>query len=200
VSVAAGRRNEAAPLRALLDVSLPKEGDQLRDWQAVVIGGGIINGISQSGPWPGPRIDELLASDQPLRERWQAALTAAAAMADDPKIKTGTRYDALRMIALDAQKPRLLQLAGYLTKDTDAELQMGAVSGLADVNDPKAARLLAAALVDLTPANRTLAIDGLLRSDERITVLRGLLDSGKLAPDSLSAAQRQKLADSNKRP
>jgi hypothetical protein len=192
VSVAAGKKNEAEPLRALLDVSLPKEGEKLRDWQAVVIGGGIVNGISLSGPWPGPRIDELLGQDEALRRRWQAALTAAAAMADDAKVKTGTRYDALRMIALDPAGPQLKQLTRYL-KDANAELQMGAVSGLGDIDDPQATKLLAATLPDLTPANRTLAIDALLRSEERVKVLRGLLDNGKLAKDSLSATQRQKL-------
>src|SRR5687768_5500909 len=99
-------------------------------------------------------------------------------MADDAKVKTGTRYDALRMIALDPAEPQLKQLARYL-KDTNAELQLGAVSGLADVEDPQAARLLAAALPDLAPANRTLAIDALLRSEHRLPLLRGLFDTGK---------------------
>lgn len=192
VSVAAGRKNQTEPLRALLDASLPKEGGNLRDWQAVVIGGGVINGISQSGPWPGPRIEELIASDRSLGRRWQAALAAASAMADDPEIKAGTRYDALRMIALAPSEKHLAQLARYL-KDASAELQMGAVSGLADVDSPQATKLLAAALPDLAPANRKLAIDALLRDGERIKVLRGLLESGRLPRDALSDAQRNKL-------
>jgi HEAT repeat protein len=96
------------------------------------------------------------------------------------------------MIALDPAGPQLKQLTRYL-KDANAELQMGAVSGLGDIDDPQATKLLAATLPDLTPANRTLAIDALLRSEERVKVLRGLLDNGKLAKDSLSATQRQKL-------
>jgi len=192
VSVAAGRKNQPEPLRALLDVSLPQEGEKLRDWQAVVIGGGVVGGISQSGPWPKPRIEELIGDDESLRRRWAAALADAAAMADDPKIKPGTRYDALRMIALAPSEAHLAQLARYL-KDANAELQMGAVSGLADVDSPQATKLLAAALPDLAPANRKLAIDALLRSEDRIKVLQGLLDKGQLAADSLSAAQRQKL-------
>jgi hypothetical protein len=195
VSVVAGRKNEADVLRALLKVSLPEEGEKLRDWQAVVIGGGIINGISLSGAWPRPRIEELLGNDEALRLRWQRALVSAAAMAGDTKVKTGTRYDALRMIALGPQEPQLKQLAGYLAKETNPELQMGAVSGLGDVDDPQAARLLSAALPELAPDNRILAIDALLRNDARTEVLLGLLESGKLAPATLNEAQRKKLRD-----
>src|SRR5690348_9250744 len=51
VALAAGKRNDAAELKSSLDVALPKEGEPLRDWQAVVIGGGIINGLSQQNIW-----------------------------------------------------------------------------------------------------------------------------------------------------
>ncbi|HEY8503132.1 MAG TPA: hypothetical protein VIL46_01020, partial [Gemmataceae bacterium] len=38
VSIAAGRAGKDDVLRGLLDVSLPREGERLRDWQAVVLG------------------------------------------------------------------------------------------------------------------------------------------------------------------
>jgi HEAT repeat protein len=179
----------------LLDATLPKEGAKLRDWQAVVIGGGIINGVSLSGGWPKPRIEELISKDEALRRRWQQALTAAATMADDAKVKTGTRYDALRMIALDPTEVRVAQLARYLAKDTDAELQMGAVSGLSDVDQPEAAKLIAESLPGLAPDNRVLAIDALLRTNARADALLGLLEGGKLAPATLSEPQRKKLRE-----
>lgn len=195
VAIAAGKRDQDAPLRALLDVSLPKKGEKLRDWQAVVIGGGIINGISSNGKWPKPRIEELVGKDEALHRRWQQSLTAAAVMADDVKIKTGTRYDALRMIALDPTEKQLARLAKYLSKDANSELQMGAVSGLADVDDPEATKLLAGALPELTKANQPLAIDALLRNELRIDALLGLLRSGKLKVAALSDAQRKKLRE-----
>ena len=40
----------------LLDASLPKRGEPLRDWQAVVVGGGAVNGISLEGGWPARRV------------------------------------------------------------------------------------------------------------------------------------------------
>jgi len=57
-AIAAGKRNDAAELKRLLDLSLPKADEPLRHWQAVVIGGGIINGLSMEGVWPGRRITE----------------------------------------------------------------------------------------------------------------------------------------------
>ena len=195
VAIAAGKRDQEAPLRALLEGSLPKEGQKLRDWQAVVIGGGIINGISLGGKWPQPRMNELLGKDEALRRRWRQAIGEASKMADGAKVKTGTRYDALRMIALDPTDQHLKQLAGYLPKETDEELQMGAVSGLVDVDQPEAARLLADSLPGLAAGNRVLAIDGLLRGEARIEVLLGLLESGKLSVKSLADSQRQKLRD-----
>jgi hypothetical protein len=195
VAIAAGKRDQDAPLRALLSASLPKEGQKLRDWQAVVIGGGIINGISLGGKWPQPRMDELLGNDEALRRRWQQTIGAARVMADDAKVNTGTRYDALRMVALDPTEQHLEQLAGYLSKETDEELQMGAVSGLADVDLPQATRLLAESLPGLAAGNRALAIDGLLRGDARLSVLLELLESGKLSAKALSESQRQKLRD-----
>jgi hypothetical protein len=192
VAITAGRANEATALRSLLEVSLPKKGQPLRDWQSVVIGGGIINGISQSGSWPKARIEELIGQDEPLTARWRQALAAATTMADDAKVKPGTRYDALRMIALDPAKANLAQLGKYLT-DANAELQMGAVSGLADVDDPAATEHLIAALPRLTKGNQVLALDALLRTESRTDALLALLRSGKLKATDLSDAQRTKL-------
>src|SRR4051812_35465088 len=42
VAINAGKRNDSIELTSLLRVSVPKKGEPLRDWQAVVLGGGII--------------------------------------------------------------------------------------------------------------------------------------------------------------
>lgn len=167
VSIAAGKRNDAEQLRKLLVVSLPKDGKPLRDWQAVVIGGGLINGLSLENHRPGPRFAELLKDQEALAKRWQAALAAAHAMADDAKVPTGTRYDALRMIALDTWENSGERLQGYLKKGTNAELQMGAISALADIDRPEVARLLQAGLDHFPPGNRKLAEEALKRMAAR---------------------------------
>ena len=56
VAIAAGRANDAKVLAGLIDLSLPKPGAKLRDWQAVALGGGVINGLSLEGAWPGRRV------------------------------------------------------------------------------------------------------------------------------------------------
>src|SRR5262249_17300940 len=45
VAIAAGKRNDTGQLRRILDVALPKAGEPLHDWQAVVLGGGLSNGV-----------------------------------------------------------------------------------------------------------------------------------------------------------
>ncbi|HUE70031.1 MAG TPA: hypothetical protein VMP01_04010 [Pirellulaceae bacterium] len=193
VAVAAGKRNDEKSLRGLLDVSLPRPGETLRDWQAVVIGGGVINGISLAGKWPHERIGDLLHGDEGLQKRWKQALSAAATMADDEQVKKGTRYDALRMIALDPTKESREHLTKYLAEGTDAELQMGAVSGLSDIDAQEIAPLLIGHVQHMTPSNRTLAIDALLRSDARAKALLGAIESGTIAEDWLSPQQKQAL-------
>ncbi len=166
VAIAAGKRNDADTLKGILDVALPKDDQPLHDWQAVVIGGGIINGISQRDVWPRPRIAEIIGSDAALQKRWQRSLDLASAMADNEKTPTGTRYDALRVLGVESWDKRGQQLGGYLGKDVNAELQMGAVSGLGDVDSPEATAALKKALPDLTEHNRKLAEAALKRRNK----------------------------------
>ncbi|MFM8220401.1 MAG: hypothetical protein ACKOJF_15920, partial [Planctomycetaceae bacterium] len=78
VAIAAGKQNESRPLRELLELSLPRDGEPLHDWQAVVLGGGVINGLSQRDKWPAARLAELTAERPELRAR----LARAAELVD----------------------------------------------------------------------------------------------------------------------
>lgn len=195
VAISAGKRNETEPLRKILKVSLPAKGQPLRDWQAVVMGGGLINGISQSGPWPAARIAEILGDDQELRTGWQAALDLAAVMVDDPKVSNGTRYDALRMLGVEPWSKRGVQLTKYLGREMNAELQMGAVSALADMPEREAAAALRAGLADYAEANRGLAIDGLLRNPERTALLIDALATNAITLKELDESRRNRIRE-----
>jgi putative heme-binding domain-containing protein len=199
VAVAAGKRNDAGQLRKLLAGSLPRAREPLRDWQAVVVGGGVINGISLAGPWPGPRLDELVKDDADLKKRWERSRDLAAVMADDTKVPTGTRYDALRMIALAGWDRRGPQLAKYLAKGTHNELTMGAISGLSDLDSPRVAALLLGGLDHFSPGNRKLAVDALLRTDDRTTALLDALQAGKVKRTELTTAQVKALRNHKNR-
>ncbi|MEO2090945.1 MAG: hypothetical protein ABGY75_15805, partial [Gemmataceae bacterium] len=195
VAIAAGRADDAKTLRGLLDVSLPKVGDPLADWQAVVLGGGVINGLSLEGKWPAPRLAELIGKDMGLANRWAGGLKLSHAMADDETVPTGTRYDALRIMPLDDWKAAKPRLTKYLAKSAHAELQMGAVSGLVDVDHPEASTLLLQALPDLTAGNRTLAVAGLLRTPARTTALLDAIDKGDAKVEWLEKPHRAKLLE-----
>jgi hypothetical protein len=198
VAIAAGKRNDASSIRRILDVALPKSDQPIRDWQAVVIGGGIINGLTQSGLWPGDRIGEIIGDDAALKTRWARALDLASAMADDEKVPNGTRYDALRMLGVEPWDKCAAQLTRYLRSDVNGELQMGAVSGVGDVRHAAATDVLIAAVPDLTKANRKLAIDALLRDEARLTALRAAVAAGKIHPSMLDADQKARVGSAAK--
>jgi HEAT repeat protein len=193
VAVAAGKRNDEEQLVDLLRASLPKRGEKLADWQAVVVGGGVINGVSLAGHWPKPRIDELLESKPDLTERWIDSQAQAAKMADDENVRHGTRYDALRMLALDGFEKRGEQLVKYLSKDVNGELQMGAVSALADIDEPAATKALIAHFRDLSDGNRQMALDGLVRGEGQRKLLLDAVESGRITPADLGPERIERL-------
>lgn len=128
-------------------------------------------------------------TDRPeLAGRWAASLTQAAEMADAPAVKPGTRYDALRMVALADWRVAEPALAKYLAKTAHPELQMGAVSGFADTDRPEVGPRLAKALPDLTPKNRALAVAGMMRTTDRVVALVEAAD-----PTWLTTEQKEAL-------
>lgn len=195
VSIAAGKRGDAQPLIELLEVSLPPKGQPLRDWQAVVVGGGVINGLSQQGVWPAERLAEVLKERDDVAERLAAAIESAARMATDDNVPSGTRYDALRILGIAPWKQHGRRLAAYLAEGTNEDLQMGGVSGLVDVPGPEAARALLDHLADLSDHNRTLALDGLLRGDERRALLLDAVETKRVSAAMLDDARRESLLE-----
>ncbi|RPI86794.1 MAG: hypothetical protein EHM42_05690, partial [Planctomycetaceae bacterium] len=195
VAIAAGKQNEDKILKEILAVALPRDNAPLVDWQAVVIGGGLINGVSQLEKWPAERFAELLNDQPELRSRWDRSLELAAEMADTAAVPAGTRYDALRMVALRGWERSGEQLARYLRSGTNEELQMGAVSGLVDVDSSEAAAALLAGLEQFPAHNRALAIDGLLRGKARLEGLISALESGKAKREWLNDSKKKRLRE-----
>lgn len=185
VAVAAGKRNDADELRRLLDVALPGPSAPLDDWRAVVIGGGLINGVSLAGAWPAERFEQVLADQPALQSRWRRALEQAVAMADDSRVKTGTRYDALRMLGVEPWDRRGAQLFRYLLKGVHPELQQGAISALADVRSPSTGPALLSGLSHYSPRNRDFALDALLRDESRVSALLDAIADGRVDSQTL---------------
>lgn len=191
LTIEAGRRNQDAELLAFLEAALPAEDQPLADWQAVVIGGGLINGVSQAGPYPGIRLEGLVSDRPELRARLERSLRLAAEMVERSEVPQGTRYDALRMIALRGWEDAGPQLRRYLQPGTPHELQMGAVSGLADVPLAEAAEWLHAALDDLPADLRELAVAGLVR-DQASSALQQAVQAGRLKVSDLHPEIRRR--------
>jgi putative membrane-bound dehydrogenase-like protein len=194
-AIAAGRRNIDRELVRVLDLSLPNDGEPLRDWQAVVIGGGVINGLSQQDKWPRARLTELLKPYPQLQSQWQRTVELSLAIADDEAVKNGTRYDALRILGADTWERGGLKLQEYLDKDVNEELQMGAVSGLMDMEAPEASAAVLARMSNLQEGNKRLAIEGLLRTPQRRRQLVDAIEAGQISAEELAPEQRARLTE-----
>jgi hypothetical protein len=197
VAVAAGKEGNPTTLKKVIEIALPREGATLRDWQAVVIGGGVINGIGLRGEWPMAKIVPMLASDAKLNKKWQQLIAASKVMADSNAVRTGTRYDALRIVALEPWPAPKEQLLKYLPKGGNAELQMGSVSGLADIDHSEATALLIEHLDHYDKENRRLAIVALTRGVPRQKALIQQIEAGKVQASELSDVDRRVLSESS---
>ena len=193
VAVAAGRARDEAALKPLMDASMPNGTDRLRDWQAVVLGGGVVMGLSQAGASPRDVIAPWLAEDATRAARWKRSLDLAERMADDAGVRNGTRYDALRMLAVLPFERVGAQLTRYLSREVDAELQMGAIGGLSDLPDPRATEALVQHMPQYTERNRGLAITALLKTDAGRARLKAALAAGAVQDTWLTPEQRAKL-------
>jgi putative membrane-bound dehydrogenase-like protein len=167
VAIQVGKGGPSDAFTAVFRDSLPREGQKLQHWQAVVLGGGLINGLTLSGHWPHDVIAGILRSYPKLSPLWNSALRGGREMAADNSVPTGTRYDALRMMALLPWQEVGSLFVPYLAADAHPELQMGAVSGLGDIPEDAAAIALIDAFQGLTAANKLIALEALQRTPAR---------------------------------
>lgn len=192
VAVEAGKRNDSDELRKLLDLSVPELDEPAAHWQVVVCGGGIINGLSLSGIWPRTRIVELVEADPMLSRRCERLVELCAAMADGEAVRSGTRYDALRVLGADEYAQSGGTLKKYLTSD-DAELQMGAISGLSDMESDAAAEAILNGFSRYSESNQKLAVEALLRNGARRAMLKKAVEGGQFPAAALTPEQVAKL-------
>ncbi len=191
VAIAVGKGRDDSQIRSVLATSMPADGQPLQHWQSVVIGGGLINGIGLAGEWPDKQLATVIGEDSQLLSSWQRSLELSVKMADDESVPTGTRYDALRMVAMIKTPAARQQLERYLAEGTNAELQMGAVSGLSDRDEDGVAGLMIQASGYLPDVNLKLAVESLTRDERRsLELLDAIRDS------KFSAAARKQLNES----
>jgi hypothetical protein len=187
VTVAAGKRDQVEELKPIVDFCVPHLNEPLRDWQAVVLGGGVINGIGLSGGWPDEQIRAIVAGNPDLIQRWKRLLKEAAVMADNQKVFKGTRYDALRMLGVDTWNHRGAQLLRYLVKGVDDELQQGAIGGLSDMRSPCVAQAIVSGFSHYDSENRGFALKALLRDRDRTFVLIEAIEAGTVKAADLGS-------------
>jgi hypothetical protein len=198
IAINCTKQNKREQQRELLLLSLPDPGQPLRDWQAVVLGGGLINGLSQLGLTPSEQIEALLESSgtpKEIRSRWEQTLKLAAEMADNTEVPSGTRYDALRILGAADWQLYGPVLRRYLESGGDEELQMGAANATADLTEPAATKTLVRALPGLTEDNRNLALSILAARSPQKKFLRDAVTANEVPRVWLTAEQLKQLND-----
>ncbi|MCA9039227.1 MAG: hypothetical protein KDA65_02650 [Planctomycetaceae bacterium] len=193
VSINATKTLNQEEIQELLEVSLPEIGEPLADWQAVVIGGGIINGLTLKGEWPKEYLKPILERDTNLLERWNSMLQASIKMADDSTVKNGTRYDALRNLGMLSWDEAGGHLTKYLAHNVDSELKQGAVCGLADMHSAAADTMLLSGWLYYEPNVQFFALEGMLRTADRFRLLKREIDAGRIDPAFMTAEQTETL-------
>jgi hypothetical protein len=196
VAIAAGRRNDRAEIRRILVVALPKPNEPLRHWQAVVLGGGMINGISLRGQWPSERIGAIIQGDAELQSRLNRSIALAQAMADNETVPTGTRYDALRILGIASFDRFGGQLFRYLLKGVDPELQQGAIGALCDMRSHAVGQALLSGWDHYSQGNRKFVVEGLLREEARRSTLLDAIESGRLRNGDIDPELAKRIMES----
>lgn len=180
--------------RRILDEALPRIDGTIDDWRVVVLGGAVVGGLSDSMTWPRPAIESWMESDAQRMARWQRVLKWSIEKAADEKTSTGTRYDALRLVAMLPEEQAFEALRPYWDEGVHEELRMGAISAASDIDSPRSIPLLFDAAKNEAGHLRSLAIDGLLRTRAGRAALVEGLQSGGLPAEALTAGQHERLA------
>jgi hypothetical protein len=157
------------------------------EWPIVVLGGGVVNGISLNQKYPADRVDEILTGRQDLMSRWHDVAEYCLKIGSGPqKISSGTVYDALRIVGTLPFAHAQQVLARNL-ESNNAELQQGAVSALLDLKEPEALVLLLDNFARLTPANQKLAVETLSKNPARKNELTAAIAAKKIPESFLTA-------------
>lgn len=156
----------------LVDLALPTPTGKMRDWQSVILGGAIINGLGLEQLWPKVELEKFISEHPAWKPRWDRALDLAKSDAYDTRIPAGTRYDAIRVLAMLPAQEALAKVTPFLDDNNPdpaikEELQMGAVSALSDIEHPGMFEPLLAAYAKLARGNQALAREAMQRTDQR---------------------------------
>ncbi|PQO38491.1 neutral/alkaline non-lysosomal ceramidase N-terminal domain-containing protein [Blastopirellula marina] len=192
VALAVGHRNDTGEILAVLQACLPNAEEPLSDWQTVVLGA-VVKGISEEGVWPQQHVARLLQADVALENRWNRMLELALVKANDNSVRHGTRYDALRLIAMLPWSKSKQTLEKYTASGQNAELVRGAIEGLGDVPNAEAAAALNDAIPRTPEQLRVFAMNGLLRADGQRLYLLDAISSGLISPEAVSGKLRTDL-------
>ena len=194
IAIRTGRKNDTESFSRVLEISLPLEEAKLHRWQAVVIGGGLVKGLSEINVSPRERILEIFKDDKFLQKRLRRTIRLAERMALDKSLSKGTRYDAIRILGLDRWENAKPVLADFLTDEADKDLKLAAIATLSDIDHNESTQWLLQNISNPNEPIRKQVFKGLLKSESRIgEMLKKIEESEDFDYSLLPKAARKSL-------
>ena len=117
----------------------------------------------------------------------------AAQTARDRSQDAEMRADAIDLLALSGAEPYIELLKRVINPQEPAPVQKAAVEALTPFEGAEVARFLLDKWSAMTPEVREVAIDALMRGNERITLLLDAIAEGRVQPSSLGWVRMKRL-------
>lgn len=194
LSYGVGRRDDLAQLRQMMDLLLPRPDGTLAEWQMVGLGGGLGESLHLAHVVPGNRLREALAGMPDGGKRFDRARDEAVRIADDERVRDGTRYDALIFLGMDPVRRHVELLRKYLAPVHAPNLQEGAIIGIGQLDLGEEVVLwLLEHWKAYAPEQRQKVLEAQLRRPDRVVGLAKALREGRLSISELDAGSRKRL-------
>jgi putative membrane-bound dehydrogenase-like protein len=189
-----GGRGDAGEVAGLLDALHNLGGADRARWQTAALAG-LAEGMGRRGKQLAAFLQSLPASHRAAGERAAELLRQAAAVAQDTGADPAVRLTAVGLLAHAPWMEAAPVLERLLAEETPQELRLAAVRALAAQPRPEVAPLLLQGWRGYTPALRREVTEALFRQPDRILVLLGEVEAGRVKPGDLDPQRSRTLIE-----
>ena len=190
VAIAVGRRNDGGEILDMLEVCVPRASQPLEHWQAVVIGGGLIN-----EDFPVGRVSRKTPRPDSQRHSGgqENVASNSAACRNHGRRRSCQTGNAIRRVAhgraAASRSRRVRVCVDTSTRKRITSFRWARSAAWSTLKRQRRPHNSADALSWLKGNNRYLALEGMLRTDERAAVLAASIESGRVAVSSANATK-----------
>lgn len=154
---------------------------------------GLADGMGRRGTQLAAFLKTLPEADRKLADDVSKLLQTAAVTATDAKRDAADRLTAVRLLAHTSWSTAEKPLAKLFTDETTQDIRLAAVRSLGAHRDPAVAPLLLKGWSAYTPAVRREVVEAMVRQQDRLLLLLGEIEKGKIKPGDIDAVRARQL-------